>query len=102
MGSSPITEDEFRLIKKKIEESGPDFDAWAIGYSVGRGNAKISIIASCKTYEDYKRISKAEHPPVKNSLADRVSELERWRRKEVDPYLEHEQRKKTEEAFKSN
>jgi hypothetical protein len=72
-----ITEDEFRNIKRQIEEAGPDFDAYSVGYKAGRGPAKISIIAACKTFEEYKRISKAEHPPVKNSLADRVTELER-------------------------
>jgi hypothetical protein len=73
--ATPITEDEFRLIKSQVKEAGPDFDAYALGYKAGRGIAKISIIAACKDFEEYKRISKAEHPPVKHSLRDEIDEL---------------------------
>lgn len=102
--SSPIKEDEFRLIKSKLEERAmfPDKDTRRITEVTGRSMAKISIIAACKDFVEYQRISKAEHPPVKNSLGDRVAELERWRKEEVDPYLSHLQRGRTQMAAELN
>lgn len=72
----PISEDEFWLIKKRMEEN-PDANAWAIGYASGRGIAKISIIAACKDFDEYERIKKAEHPPVKHSLRDEIEDIKR-------------------------
>jgi hypothetical protein len=86
----PITEDEFRLIKSRLEEKSKEGGkqseraAWAIGHMVGRSAAKVSIIQACEDFEMYKAISKAEHPPVKNSLADRVTELERVQGKTLE------------------
>ncbi len=71
--STPITEDEFRLIKSKLLMA----DALSVSYIVGRHLAIVTKVGACKTFADYERIKKAEHPPVKNSLADRVADLER-------------------------
>lgn len=103
MGNSPITEDEFRLIKSKIQERAlfPSRDPRRITEVTGRSMAKIAIIAACKDFEQYQRISKAEHPPVKNSLGDRVAELER-RVDVLYTLTEPEQRKQTELALEVN
>lgn len=68
-----ITEDEFRLIKNKL--------SWGrnprlVAREVGRSFAKVSIISTCKNFKEYELIKEAEHPPIKNSLADRVTDLE--------------------------
>ena len=96
----PITKEEFRLIKSKLKDVwGLQRNVAVVAKEVGRSKAKVSIIASCKTFEEYETIKWAEHPPVKNSLANRVEELERWRKEEVDPYLSHEQRGRTQKVF---
>lgn len=104
--SKPITEDEFRFIKSKLEEGKlhnkeGEEAARAIGYMVGRSFAKVSIIASCKNYEEYKQISRAEHPPVKNSLRDEIEEIKR-RVDSLEQWAEAEQRIKTGEAYQAN
>jgi hypothetical protein len=97
--SKPITEEEFRLIKSKLDElryerlTQAERKARVVGFMVGRSEAKVSIIESCETFDDYKRISKAEHPPVRNSLAARVKELER----RMDAHDEAHEREKTQQ-----
>lgn len=67
-----VTEDEFRLIKSKLRYSNPV----RVATQVGRHLAIVVKVDSSKNYQQYRAIVKAEHPPVKNSIANRVSELE--------------------------
>lgn len=90
-----VTEDEFDNIKSKLRWSEPRF----VAQRVKRHLAIVLKVQAARSYQEYQDISKAEHPPTKNSLGDRVAELERWRRDEVDPQLEHDQRKLTQQAF---
>lgn len=70
--SKPITEEEFRNIKSKLRWSKPNL----VAKRVGRHLAIVTKIAACKDFDEYERIKRAEHPPVKNSLGDRVADLE--------------------------
>lgn len=89
-----ITEQEFGLIKKKLRWAAP----FAVAPRVGRHIAIVTKIDSCKSYEQYKKIVRAEHPPIKNSLADRVSDLER----RVASLEEARERTKTQLALELN
>lgn len=97
----PIMEDEFRYIKKVLAERAefPDKDPRRVTEVVGRGIAKISIVGACRDYAQYKRISKAEHPPTKYSMRDEIEELKR-RLNVLEEHCEGSQRAKTEEVYR--
>jgi hypothetical protein len=71
--ATPVTEDEFRAIQSQLTVNDPV----TVMIMSGRCLAVVQKIAASKDFDEYKRIVRAEHPPVKNSLADRVTELER-------------------------
>jgi hypothetical protein len=71
--ATSITEDEFRTIQSQLTVNDPV----TVMIMSGRCLAVVQKIGASKDFDEYKRIVRAEHPPVKNSLADRVTELER-------------------------
>lgn len=96
--SRKVTQDEFNLIKTKLRFQKPQ----QVAREVQRHIAIVLKAQASKSYQQYREISKAEHPPIKNSLADRVGELENWRKQEVDPHLSQVQRGRTQMALELN
>lgn len=86
-----VTEDEFRLIKSKLRHQQPHI----VAHQVDRHLAIVVKIQSSRNYDEYKAIVAAEHPPIKNSLADRVTELEH----RVDALEQDRQRDRSQLAF---
>jgi len=70
--ASPITEQEFSDIKSALRHE----PVTEVARRFGRHLATVTKISTCPNYERYRAIVKAEHPPVRNSLGDRVSDLE--------------------------
>lgn len=70
--SRPVTQEEFTLMKRQLRWMKPE----RVAIKVQRHIAIVLKAQASKDYEHYKRIVRAEHPPIKNSLADRVSQLE--------------------------
>lgn len=89
-----ITEDEYRGIKSRLISFSP----LTVATHFGRHLATVTKIAASRSYEHYKTIVRAEHPPVKNSLANRVEALE----DRVTLLEQERQRDKTEKALELN
>lgn len=70
--ATPITEQEFRDIKSALRHD----HVVEVARRFNRHLAIVTKISTCPNYERYRAIVKAEHPPVRNSLGDRVSDLE--------------------------
>ncbi len=68
-----IDEREFREVKKYLRWHGVKRTAMAYDLH----ESTIYSIKGAKDFADYRRGVKAEHPPVMDSLADRVLELHR-------------------------
>lgn len=68
----PITEQEFSDIKSALRHD----HVMEVSRRFNRHLAIVTKIGTCPNFERYKAISKAEHPPVRNSLGDRVSDVE--------------------------
>lgn len=67
-----ITEQEFSDIKSALRHD----HIVEVARRFNRHIAIVTKISTCTDYEKYRAISKAEHPPVRNSLGDRVTDLE--------------------------
>jgi len=67
-----VIDSEFRLIKSKLRWHNP----YHVAGEVGRSVAIVLKVKACRDFDEYEKLVRAEHPPVKNSLADRVSDLE--------------------------
>jgi phosphoenolpyruvate carboxylase len=70
--ASPINEREFRDIKSVLRHDHPV----EVARRFGRHLAIVEKINSCLNFDRYRAIVKAEHPPIKRSLTDRVEILE--------------------------
>lgn len=69
--ATPVTEDEFRTIQSQLTVNDPV----TVMILSGRCLAVVRKIAASKDFDEYKRIVRAEHPPVKNSLRDEIDDL---------------------------
>lgn len=89
-----IREDEYRAIKKKLWLFSP----LTVSRHFGRHLATVTKIAASKSFEHYKVIVRAEHPPTKNSLAGRFEALEN----RVAVLEQERERDKTEKVLELN
>jgi hypothetical protein len=69
--ATPITEAEFRAIQSQLTVNDPV----TVMILSGRCLAVVRKIAASKDFDEYKRIVRAEHPPVKHSLRDEIDDL---------------------------
>lgn len=89
-----VTHEEFDLVKKKLRWHRPI----TVSEMVGRGLAVILKIQACKSFDQYKKLVAAEHPPQTSSLTARVEAVER----RVTVLEEDRERGKSEKALELN
>lgn len=89
-----ITEDEYRTIKSKLRWYRPH----TVARHLRRHIATVLKVQASRDYDHYKKLVAAEHPPVKNSIANRVELLET----RVTKLEEGRERDRTEKALELN
>lgn len=70
---SKITAQDFKRVKKMTWWKGARRTALAENLHL----STVLNIKSCRDYEEYEELKRAEHPPTVDSLKDRVLELHR-------------------------